>query len=82
MNVILRIYRQRSVKKPTSKNTPSNNTFHIFTLFTTLPTSTLANFKIEQKSSFLVNNRYYDEQKSRNVRITKSDGLEMTISEK
>ena len=28
------------------------------------------------------NIRYYDEQKSRNVRITKNDGLEMTISEK
>ena len=44
------IYRQSLVKKPTSKNTSSNNTFHIFTLFTTLPTSTLANFIIEQKS--------------------------------
>ena len=44
------IYRQSSVKKTTSKNTSSNNTFHIFTLFTTLLTSTLANIKIEQKS--------------------------------
>ena len=40
---------QSLVKKPTSKNISSNNTFHIFTLFTTLPTSTLANFEIEQK---------------------------------
>ena len=32
--------------------------------------------------SFLVNNRYYDKQKSRNVRKMENDGLEMTISEK
>ena len=42
------IYRQSSVKKPTRKNTSSNNTLNIFTLFTTLPTSTLVN--LEQKS--------------------------------
>ena len=33
-------------------------------------------------SNNFVNNRYYDEQKSRNVRIMESDGLEMTMSEK
>ena len=32
--------------------------------------------------SFLVNNGYYDEQKSRNVIIMESEGLEMTMSEK
>ena len=31
---------------------------------------------------FIVNNRYYDDQKSINVIITESDGLEMTMSEK
>ena len=30
----LKINRQSSVKKPTSKNTSGNNTFHIFILFT------------------------------------------------
>ena len=65
-NFIKRFHRQRSVKliesinrkkhgqslirKPTSKKISSNNTFHIFTLFTMLPTATLANFEIEQKS--------------------------------
>ena len=44
------IHRQSLVKKPTSKNDSSNNTFHIFTIFNTLPTSTLAYLKIEQKS--------------------------------
>ena len=29
-----------------------------------------------------LHNRYYDEKKSRNVIITKSDGLEMTMLEK
>ena len=38
------------LKNQLAKNTSNNNTFHIFTLFTTLPTSTLANVKIEQKS--------------------------------
>ena len=33
------------VKKPTSKNTSSNNTFHIFTFLLMLPTSTLVNSK-------------------------------------
>ena len=28
------------------------------------------------------NNHYYDDQKSRNVILTESDGLEMTMSEK
>ena len=34
VNVRTIMYRQSSVKKPTSKNTSSNNTFHSFTLFT------------------------------------------------
>ena len=36
---VINIDRQSSVKKPTSKNTSSNNTFPIFTLCTTLPIS-------------------------------------------
>ena len=38
---LFHLYRQSSVKKPTSENTSSNNTFYISTLFTYLPKITL-----------------------------------------
>ena len=38
--------------------TSSNNTFHILPFLLTLPTSTLANFKIEQKSSIPIEKTY------------------------
>ena len=50
------IYRQSLVKKPTSKNTLSNNTFQIFTLFTYVTHINPGLLEIEQKSIVHINN--------------------------